>query len=105
MRKEGFFDMFGVTDKLRNIYGVKKDEPIYEVEFEVVEENPEYPKEIKQEYLAWHNEGEYSLVQPNATCFAIQFPFHVFEYQGKERSNGQRFGTVTRLRIKNKKEI
>lgn len=93
--------MFGVTEKLRNIYGYKPNEPIYDVEFEVVEENAKYPDEVKQEYWCLLEDGEHCLIQPNVICFTIQFPYPIFDHQGESRGEDlPPFGTVERLKVK-----
>lgn len=89
---------FGVHPKHRYMWGVKDDEPIYEVEFEVVEENPTYPDDTQTiEYYGFRPsyKDECSLIQPNCILFSVQFPYAVFEYTDKHKS----LGTVLRLKM------
>ena len=103
-REDGVFRAFGVIPKIRSLYGVKENEPIYEVEFKVVEEKPEYPlnKSNNIEYFGFYDKGRYSLIQPTAEMFGMQFPWDVWEYQGKEKyqdelGNKIYFGIIVRI--------
>lgn len=105
---------FGIDPRHRHVWCVSKDTPIYEIEFEVVEEYAKYPKDAHQiEYWCrakieeWNNgqcipleEPEFSLVESNVILFTIQFCQPVFEYQFREG-----FGVVCRLKIVGVKEI
>jgi hypothetical protein len=82
LRSDGMFYAFGVTPKLKELFGVKKHESIYEIEFEVVEEPAEYPvgHENNLIYFSLHeNSGNYCLTQPNAEMFTMQFPYDVWK--------------------------
>ena len=104
LRSDGVFYNFGIIPKLRSLFAVNSDEPIYEVEFKVVEEKPEYPlnKSNNIEYFGFYNNGKYSLIQPTAEMFGMQFPWDVWEYQGKEKyqdklGNKIYFGIIVRI--------
>lgn len=109
---DGVFYDFGVTPNIRSLFGVKEDDPIYKVEFEVVEE-----KAVPQEghtndhiYYAYYNKGEYSLIQPTAEMFAMQFPWDVWKHQGKSKGtdilgNKLYFGIAVRIKPKSYKKL
>ena len=110
--KDDIFCNFGVTPKLKNVFGVKKDEPIYEVEFEIMEESAVRPKGHTNDfiYYAFCDNGKYSMIQTTAEMFAMQFPWDVWKHQGKLKcvdilGNRKYFGTVVRIEPKSYKEI
>lgn len=99
---DGVFYDFGVTPNLRGIFGVKEEDPIYEVEFEVVEEKAAPPDEYTNDYIyyAYYDKGEYSLIQPNAEMFAMQFPWDIWKWQGEVKHDNEYFGIAVRIKPK-----
>lgn len=117
LRSDGVFYNFGVIPKIRSLYGVKSNEQIYEVEFEVVEEKVEYPNEYSNDiaYFAYKTKDHagndrYSSIQPTAEIFAMQFPYDVWKEQGKSKGidilgNETFFGIVVRIEPKRYVEL
>ena len=114
--RDGVFYDYGVIPSLKSIFGMKKDQPIYEVVFEVVEVCPKYPdsqsKANEITYYALYDEDEkrYSLIQPTAEMFGMQFPYDVWKKQGTlkiEFDDGTKeyYGKVVRIKPKSHTEI
>lgn len=117
LREDGVFYNFGVIPKLRSIFGVKPNEPIYEVEFEVVEEKAQRPTGHTNDimYYALYDKHsfmgpKYSLIQPTAEMFAMQFPWDVWKHQGELKGtdilgNELYFGIVVHIKPKSYTQI
>ena len=105
LKENGIFYHYGVIPSLKTIYGVKKDDPIYDVEFEVIEEPAERPVGHTNDhiYFAMHRNGRYELIQPTAEMFAMQFPWDVWKLQGTEKITNmfgekEYYGTAVRIK-------
>ena len=117
LRSDGVFYSFGVIPKLRSLYGVRPDEPIYEVEFEVVEEKAGYPDKNSNDIVYYGfkdkdhmGNDRYSSIQPTAEMFGMQFPWDVWKYQGTSKGMNilgieTFFGIVVRIKPKSYVEL
>ena len=98
--ERGYYDNFGIVPQLRNIYGVKKEIPIYKIVFSV-SDNQSGPNWNLQEYWGWFSfsNNKFIIIQPNFRLFNVCFPYG---YKHEEEVN---HGKAYRLEIKRVEKI
>lgn len=100
---ESYFSHIGINPKFKKFYGVNEDEKIYDIEFEIHEEQ-NCPKDLNSiDYWGFLKSGEQEedmrLIFPNYKQFSVCFPYGI----SVEEEN--KTGKSYRLRVKNFKEI
>jgi len=74
--QEEYFTKFGIIPQLKNIYGVKKETPIYELEMKISSDQSE-PNWDVQEYWGYYRyeDEKFTIIMPSMVMFNVCFPY------------------------------
>jgi hypothetical protein len=100
---ETYFYHIGLHPQHRYMYGVKPNEEIYEVEFEIHEDQETKPDFTAQEYWGWldteNDINKMTMIFPNYVSFLMCFPY------GVEAAEQHGQGKSYRLKVKSYKKV
>lgn len=100
---ETYFHNIGLHPKHRYMYGIKPDEDIYEVEFELHNDQETKPNWKAQEYWGWLDTGndidKMTMIFPNYSLFFMCFPYGVEPLEQKGRGKSYRLNVKSYQKV------
>lgn len=71
-----YFTKFGIVPQLKNMYGVKKETPIYELEMRISSDQSEPNLEVHEYWGYYRYEDEkFTIIMPSMVMFNVCFPY------------------------------